>query len=230
MIKENNEQNERIEESFIDDISTEDNQNGNSYSGDEAAIETNENNSRDLQEPNRQSESPEAFPSASLLLECAKDEYNKEHERLYSLDNKASFFMSAIILVATIFIPFVPFGKIRGIMSYGSDLQKAVTYITATLIAVALVFLITAFKHLYDAYKIKAFDRFNIENLSDISIMTADRNCSEKGLCENYKNTIAKNIEKNDKKADQISRGIKYSAIGFLLLTISAIFMVCFIG
>lgn len=172
----------------------------------------------------------EVFPTASLLLECAKDEYNKELERLHSLDNKASFFMSAIILVATIFIPFVPFGKIRGALSVGNDLQKAVTYITATLVVVAFGFLVAAFKHLYDAYTVKGFERFNIENLTDDFIMRSDRNSSEKGLCENYKNTIEKNIKKNDEKAEQIKDGIKNSAIGFLLLTISAIVMVCFIG
>ena len=170
------------------------------------------------------------FPTASLLLECARDEYNKERERMYSLDNKASFFMSAIILVATIFMPFIPFRNIREILSNGTDLKKAATYVTGTLIVVALVFLITAFKHLYDAYRIKGFNRFNIDNLTDTYILMSDRNSSEKALCENYKNTIEKNIKNNDEKAEQISHGIKSCAIGFLILTISAIVMVCFIG
>lgn len=202
----------------------------NADSGREEFKDLNDDISNNQQEANSQSDSYEAFPSASLLLECAKDEYDKERGRLYVLDNKASYFMSAIILVATIFIPFIPFGKIRGILSEGSELQKAVTYITATLIVVAFGFLIAASKHLYDAYKIKGFERFNIENLTDEFILRANKNASVKGLCENYKNTIEKNIEKNDEKARQISDGIRDSAIGFLVLTVSAIVMVCAIG
>ena len=170
------------------------------------------------------------FSSAQLLLGCAKDEYTKERERTQFLDNKASFFMSAIILVATIFVPFIPFDKVYESITTGSELQKAITYITGTLVFVSFVILVIAFKKLYAAYKIQEYERFNIENLADIGILKTEKNAMEKALCENYKNTIEKNIRKNDSKAEKVSSGIGKCAIGFLLLAISAILLKIFIG
>lgn len=177
-----------------------------------------------------QREQTPVFPSAFLLLECARDEYSKERERTQFLDNKSSFFMSAIILVATIFVPFIPFDQIRKAVISGSDVQRVAVCILGTLVAVSFAFLVIAFKNLYDAYKIKGYERFNIENLIDITILTADKNHVEKGLCQNYKETIEKNIKKNDDKADSIAAGLRDCAIGFLLLAASAIILVCFIG
>ena len=124
------------------------------------------------------------FPSAQLLLDCAKDEYTKERERAQFLNSKASFFMSAIILVATIFVPFIPFEKLYESIANGSEFQKAVTYITGTLILVSFVILVIAFMKLYSAYKIQEYERFNIENLVDIEILKTEKNAMEKALCE----------------------------------------------
>lgn len=181
-------------------------------------------------EPTANPISNPVFLSAPLLLDCAKDEYTKERERTHFLDNKASFFMSAIILVATIFVPFIPFNKMRGIVASGTDVQKAATYIAGTLVVVSFIILGFAFRKLYDAYKIKGYERFNIENIADMGNLTTERNAMEKALCVNYKETIEKNIMSNDDKAVKVSAGIGNCAIGFLVLAISAIILKVFIG
>lgn len=175
-------------------------------------------------------EKPLPFPSAALLLECARDEYNKERERAHYLDNKASFFMTAIILVATIFVPFVPFNKFYCILGYGTDFQKAILYIMGTLLFVAFILLILAFRHFYNAFGLKDYKRFDIDNLIDVSVLTADKNMAEKGLCENYKVTIERNIEIDDMKASCVNHGISFCSIGFLLLMITAIVLNCVMG
>ena len=63
------------------------------------------NNSAELKKP--------YYPSAHILLQCAWDEYTKERERSQFLDSKASFFMSAVVLVAAVFVPMIPFEGIR---------------------------------------------------------------------------------------------------------------------
>lgn len=172
----------------------------------------------------------DVFPSASLLLECAKDEYTKERERMQFLDSKASFFMSAIILVGTIFVPFIPFDRVYGSIATGTEVQRAVTYIFGTLVLVSFVILVFAFRKLYNAYQIKEYARFNLENIMDMGNLTAEKNAMEKALCENYQWIIKTNINSNDNKAIMVASGIGGCAIGFFSLTISAIIMKIFIG
>lgn len=170
------------------------------------------------------------YPSAALLLECARDEYNKERERAHSLDNKASFFMTAIILVSTLFVPFVPFNRFYCILDCGTGFQKTMLHVMGTLLFVAFILLILAFRCFNNVFRLKNYKRFNIENLIDISILTAGKNMAEKGLCENYKVTIEHNIEIDDIKASCINHGISFCSIGFLLLMVTAIVLKCTIG
>lgn len=170
------------------------------------------------------------FPSAGLLLESAKDEYTKERERTQFLDNKASFFMSAIILMATIFVPVIPFGKFIKTITEGETYQQLSLAALGVLLVVAFGFLVSAFKSLYEAYKIKEYQRFNVENLSNLNAHSQKREILEKVLCEDYRNTIEKNIKNNDYKATSIQAGIKNCAIGFLLLSLTAIMLMIIIG
>jgi len=66
----------------------------------------------------------EDYPSASLMLEISKTEYERERERSNMLDNKASFFLSASIAVLTIFIPIIPFSKIVDFFNSATDCEK----------------------------------------------------------------------------------------------------------
>ena len=156
-----------------------------------------------------------AFPSATVLLEIAKDEYTKERERTQFLDNKASFFMSAIILVATIFIPVIPFNKFRSVFRDGDTMQKMCLCVLCVLLVVAFLLLVTAFRNLYLSYKIKGYERFNVENLSKIDVHGQKRDLVEKALCEDYRNTIEANIKNNDDKVVYIQSGIKEFQPGF---------------
>ncbi len=171
-----------------------------------------------------------AFPSAGLLLESARDEYTKERDRTQFLDNKASFFMSAIILVATIFVPVIPFSKFRKALLGGVLYEQIVLCVFGVLLLVSFGFLISAFRNLYNAYKIKAYERFNPENINKLDVLQAHKNSVEKALCDDYRDTIEKNIKNNDDKTISIQAGLKECSVGFLLLTISAIILMIVIG
>ena len=62
-----------------------------------------------------------------------------------------------------------------GAMASGSDAQKAATYIAGTLVAISFVILTIAFKKLYDAYKIKGYERFDINNIVDMGNLVTEK-------------------------------------------------------
>lgn len=118
-----------------------------------------------------------SYPSAHVLLQCAWDEYTKERERSQFLDSKASFFMSAVVLVATVFVPMIPFEGIRNVlMGTLSWLSIAVTVLTIFLIT-SFIILALAFKALYDGYNIRSYKRFNPDNLFKRDLMGLPEDC-----------------------------------------------------
>ncbi len=169
----------------------------------------------------QQDKSP--FPSANILLTSARDEYTKEIERTQRLDNKASFFMSAIILVATIFMPNIPFEQLICSFQNGSCCKKLILALLCIGLIVSFTFLLFAFKRLYESYKLKEFERFNTENITDNTYLESEPEVLERTLCLHYVGRIKKNNDENNGKAELIGKGLKASAIGFLLLTIFTI-------
>ena len=181
-----------------------------------------QNTSKDISQP-VESTHKVAYPSAGLLLQCARDEYDKERDRTRNLDNKASFFMSAIILVATIFIPIIPFSEIKSIILHGTCSERWLVGIFGVVMVVSFIILLLAFKSLYDAFKIKEFWRYESKNMDDIVLHSSPPDVIESTLCENYRKIVETNIEANDGKALSVNKGLKLCAIGFLILAISAI-------
>lgn len=170
------------------------------------------------------------YISSGILLEMAKDEYAKERERANALDNKASFFITVIVAVATIFVPIIPFGKLLSLYQKGACTQKCITSVLLVLIAVAVGFLVYAFIKLYDAYKLTDYKRPNLECINTESNHTAQNDQLNKGLCDHYKTVVDYNIEVNKTKCDSISDGIKSCGIGLLLLIASTIGLIITIG
>ena len=105
-----------------------------------------------IEENMSEEEGKEEYPSAYLLLESARDEYTKERERSQILDGKAAHFMTAIILVATVFVPIIPLNEISEVFDRSSCEIKCVVILLGLGAIVSFFFLIFAFKHLYDAY------------------------------------------------------------------------------
>lgn len=170
------------------------------------------------------------YSSAGLLLESAKDEYTKERERTQFLDNKASFFMSTIILIVTVFVPILPFSGLPEAFGKASLMEKLILYTLCLALIASFIIFGISFKKLYLAYKIQAYQRFNVDNVTIEHNLVGPKNAMEKALCQNYANTIQKNIKTNDTKAYNVQKGIKLCAIGFLILAISSIIMAITIG
>lgn len=163
------------------------------------------------------------YKSSGILLEMAKEQYAAEAARSDGLDGKASFFITLIIAVATIFVPIFPFGKLTMIFAVGTCSQKWISGITTLGVVMAFALLIIAFKHLYEAYKLRDYMRPSLDCIDTESNHTAPMDKLNKGLCDHYKFVVDSNIETNNKKAESINKGVKFSGFGFAILIVSTI-------
>ena len=164
----------------------------------------------------------EEFPSSSVLLEIAKDEYDKELDRFRYLDNKASFFLTTIILVATLFIPSIPFGDLKDVFGGGKINIRWIVGILLLMLTVAFLLLIVAFIKLYRVYDVQEFNRFDYNHLVREELHRDAPDDLQVSLCNNYKKIIEANAQTNKDKADGLTEGIKYCGAGFLLFFVSA--------
>lgn len=170
------------------------------------------------------------FRSSGILLQMAKEEYAAEENRASGLDGKASFFITVIIAVATIFIPIIPFNKLPNIFTNGECSQKWLTGIFLAGVLIAFVLLIIAFKYLYDAYKLKDYKRPSLECIDTESYHIIPNDQLNKGLCTHYKGIVDKNVETNNNKANSVKVGIRLCGIGFLILMAATIGILIVIG
>lgn len=171
------------------------------------------------------------YPSSYLLLDSARDEYTKERDRSSILDGKAAHFMTAILLVVTVFIPIIPLTEILPFYASETDCVK-LCIVTLIIIVLLVSFgvLIAAFKSLYDAYKLKSFERFNSNNLDDELLHREAQDYIARTMCADYKEHIDYNIEENGRKAESVTKGLRLCGVGFLLLAGSAMILRIVIG
>lgn len=170
------------------------------------------------------------YPSAAIMLEISKDEYDKERERTNNLDNKANIFMSAIIAIITLYIPIIPFQDLKKIYSASSKESIILVTICICILSVAFISLIMAFYNLYKSFSLKPYNRVNFENLNDEQILLQNQNSVERGLLNHYNTIIQNNAQINDDKANRLTVGIKYSIICFSLVSIATISLLIIIG
>lgn len=172
----------------------------------------------------------EKFISSGILLEMAKEEYTKERERANSLDNKASFFMTVIVAISTIFVPIIPFSRIYSVYLTGSCFQKCCSSVLILGLLSTFTISIIAFQKLYNAYKLTDYMRPNLDVINGKQFHINRTDVVEKGLCDHYKTVVDDNIMVNNKKCIFINEGIRLSVISFLLLIISTIGLIITIG
>lgn len=164
------------------------------------------------------------YPSAGLLLELVRDEYSKERDRTRILDGKAAHFMTAIILVITVFIPITPFEEIKKVFLLSNDMWvvKCIMINMCILYVIGIAMLIYAFKRLLIAYNVTEFERFDVDNSAE-SYRQINKNAIESALCDNYINIVRENTQVNDNKVKNIKKGVLFCSIGVMIMALSTI-------
>lgn len=172
----------------------------------------------------------EKYPSASIMLDISKNEYEREYERTSMLDSKASFFISALIAIVTIFIPIIPFTELIDFLKKSTKTEIALVTISLCLFFLAVIFFILAIYNLYKGFCLKKYKSVSIEDLNDEETLQLTENQVERGLLKHYNTILSHNIDVNNEKAEKISVGFKYSIFSFAFLCISTISLIIIIG
>ncbi len=164
------------------------------------------------------------------MLDISRNEYERERERASILDNKASFFISALIAVVTIFIPIIPFAELRAFLKNSTKTEIVLATINLCLFLLAIIFFILALYNLYKGFCLKKYKNINIEDLNDEETLQFSENQVKRGLLKHYNTILSYNIDVNNKRAEKISVGFKYSIFSFAFLCISTISLIIIIG
>lgn len=169
-------------------------------------------------------------PSATIMLDIAKDEYDKERERSTNLDTKANIFISAIIAIIALYIPIIPFQSFRYAFTKADQTSTILITIGIYTLCLALIFLSIAFYNLYKVLSVKPFHRVSYENFNDEEVLHMQPNDVEQALLDQYNRILENNANINNDKVKRLKQGIKYSIISFSMITLSAIFLLIVIG
>ena len=77
--------------------------------------------------------------------------------------------------------------------------------------------------NLYNTISLKPFKRVRYADLNDEVIQNADVTGVEKGLIDHYITILNDNADINDNKANKLNKGMRYSIISFVLLSLATI-------
>lgn len=163
------------------------------------------------------------FPSISIFLVTARDEYTKEREYADKLDNKAGVFISAMLAIITLYIPIIPFSGIKNIYVNSDTPHIILTTIALCCLFSAIIIVVMAFYFLYKTFALKTFQRLDFEDLADENNLSFSRNLIEKGLLDVYVNCLRDNSKVNKNKSKALNKGLKFSIVSFILLSLSVI-------
>ena len=111
------------------------------------------------------------YPSATLMLDISRNEYERERERCNMLDNKASIFISAALAILTIIIPIIPFSAL--IEFYKSATKVKVVFMTVILglLITSTILFVIAIYNLFKVITIRKYKNVDFRNLNDDTIL-----------------------------------------------------------
>lgn len=171
---------------------------------------------------------------AEMILREIKDEYLVENERENKISAKASAFITVIIAIIALYIPMLPFGKLKGFFtSNATNTEKSWTIVFLIILAVGMIFMMIAFAHLLKAYSVKGHNRVKVDNLLHIANQI-DESKIEKSrmyhdLVDHYHQIlrgtldIPGNMKINSDDADAVEKGMFWIVLGFVVLSIATI-------
>lgn len=165
------------------------------------------------------------FKSASIAVQVMMDEYTKERERGGILDNKAVALITILIALITVYLPIIPFDKIKTIYESDSKNKLLALGIIILIFLIALVIIGITFAKLINVVKLKVYKRVDIEKLLKEEYLTAEPDMYGQALSDHYKSLIIQNSENNDIKSDKLNSCFILTIISFVFLLISCISM-----
>lgn len=176
------------------------------------------------------------YPYSQWMLDEIKGEYIVENERENKISTKASAFITVIVAVITLYIPLIPFDKLRPFFEKAalSQSEKSLAIIFIIVLGTGLFSLTIAFLFLLKAYGVKGYNRVRIDNLLTIANEIGTENEIRKSLLakeiashyhEILRGTVDQdgNMKINSTSAEALSIAIVWTVVGFVILSIATI-------
>lgn len=159
--------------------------------------------------------------NVNKLFEITREELNKEIQRANILDNKAGLIISLVFAIVAIFVPLIPFKKMKCIYSKIGGFPFHI-WIIITLLIISFIFELIGIYKLTFMMKTHDYTGINISYCfkSKLNIKNEVFNFN---LAKHYKDIIINHRQINDKKAKLITQSLKIiilSMTGMIIFTI----------
>lgn len=165
------------------------------------------------------------YQGASAALPTMMDEYSKERERAGILDNKATFLITILIALLTVYIPILS-SRVTDITYSGcSKIAFAAIVVAIMILFFSLILAAVLFYKLIMIIKPEEYRKVDVNLVCKEDYLKCDSDTMDKALCEHYKELILHNSNINDRKAKALSNCFILMACLFFLLLMSAIIM-----
>lgn len=173
------------------------------------------------------------YPYAGKMHEEIKNEYIIENERENKIATKASAFITVVVAIITLYIPLVPFDNmIKYFQAEHSCVEMCLTILFLLLLVAGLILLMIAFGFFIKAYGVKGHNRVETNDLLTIANQNEQTKMEDqvsRDLVVHYHKILcgfdgkAGNMDINTKSAEANQRGITFTVIGFVILSIATI-------
>lgn len=178
------------------------------------------------------------YPYAENLVAQFKDEYAAENERENKISTKSSAFITVIVAIVTLYIPLAPFEKMRSFFASENSncFEKVLVIVSLIAFGIGFVFLMIAFGYFIKAYGVQGTNRVNVDDLLKLASKTDEKDDKKRsqiyqGIAAHY-HTILRgtldikgNMKINTENAERNKKGIMWTIIGFVAISIATIML-----
>lgn len=154
-----------------------------------------------------------------LELEILKEEYEKEKQTTHSLDSKAGIFLSALIVIVTVWMQIIPIKNI--IDAFYSDNYFQIVVMSILILILFSLFSIDIF-FLVKCLTTKDYSAVNIESIISEGKKAIHYIDYINAIVDHYKEIICNNSVLNQKKSNYLKYSVNffgiYSVLNILIL------------
>lgn len=173
------------------------------------------------------------YPYAKLAHEEIQSEYGMENDRENKISSKSSTFITVIVAIITLYIPLIPFDKLKGYFAAGLGIgEKISTIISLVLLGAGLVSFAISFYYFVKAYAVKGYNRVDVDDLLDLSSKDTEAITEDhvyQGLVAHYHKILRGTLDQpgnmkiNSERSEANRKGIKWTVVGFAIISVATI-------
>ena len=161
--------------------------------------------------------------NSELFLQVVNNERSIEFQRANLLDTKATTIISLIVVFITIFIPLIPFEKLKSMYLKINGFSISV-WLTITVLLISIAGVIYSIYKLFKVIKAYNYTGFNIDFCLD-SNWKEKENIVKKSVINQYREIIKAYRKVNDKKAHLYAISLRICVLSIFLMILSVVIL-----